>query len=298
MCVSVIIPVYNDATKLRRCLSCLNRQAGYRGSYEVIVVDNNSSEDIGSVVQEFERVRCIVESGVGPAAARNAGARAAKGSVLAFTDSDCLPERTWLRSGVSAILGTDRPGMVGGKIALVSRRPHTLNVYELYDSTFFFSQADYIAKHHTCAAANMFVRRDVFWFVGGFDAVTFTVAGGEDWDFGKRVWEAGFVQRFSAECVVHHPSRSSFGAVLRKELRIEEGNRAFAKRRLARVPRTRVFPPICYYLRRARDAGLKGTDKASTLILAVVMYYVVSALYLLKQVVCKWHPRTCGSRSA
>src|SRR3989304_2498563 len=92
---SVIVPAYNAVDELPRCLAALERQSIARARYEVIVVDDGST-DPPAVVAERAGAKVIRATHGGPAAARNSGAGAAQGDLLLFTDADCEPAPDWI----------------------------------------------------------------------------------------------------------------------------------------------------------------------------------------------------------
>ncbi|MBE7561352.1 glycosyltransferase family 2 protein, partial [bacterium] len=94
--VSVVIPVYNDAERLAACLAALAAQEGVAGGFEVVVVDDGSSDGPEAVVAEYAFARLVRQEKAGPAAARNRGAAEARAPLLAFIDSDCIPRPDWL----------------------------------------------------------------------------------------------------------------------------------------------------------------------------------------------------------
>ncbi|MBI5205634.1 MAG: glycosyltransferase family 2 protein [Nitrospirae bacterium] len=93
--VSVVIPAYNAQKTIAACLDSLMKQ-DYPGDYEVIVVDDGSSDSTPDIISGYERVRLMKQANAGPAAARNKGAMDAKGEIILFTDSDCVPEGNWI----------------------------------------------------------------------------------------------------------------------------------------------------------------------------------------------------------
>ena len=101
--VSVIIPVYNDAERLKLCLDALARQTYPGDRYEVIVVDNGSQQDPELVTSRYEQVTLAHEACRGSYAARNTGLALARGDVLAFTNSDCIPAADWIEHGVARL---------------------------------------------------------------------------------------------------------------------------------------------------------------------------------------------------
>ena len=116
--VSVIIPVFNDAKRLKICLAALEKQTYPQDYYEIIVVDNGSDKSLENVVRQFPRVKLACCLDPGSYAARNHGIYIAKGEILAFTDSDCIPARDWLETGVKCLLTTANCGLLAGKIEI------------------------------------------------------------------------------------------------------------------------------------------------------------------------------------
>ena len=135
--ISVVVPHYNDLERLDTCLAALVTQTLPREDYEIIVADNNSPcglAEVEKAVAGRARVVTAMEPGAGPA--RNAGAEAAQGQILAFTDSDCVPEPQWLEKGVAA-LGRDGDFIGGGmKVLVPGDRP--MSGAEAFETVFAF----------------------------------------------------------------------------------------------------------------------------------------------------------------
>ena len=94
--VSVVVPVHDGREALAECLRALRSQSLPKSAYEVIVVDDGSTDASAEIAQSFG-VRVILQGNAGPPAARNAGAIAARGRWLAFTDANAIPSRSWLK---------------------------------------------------------------------------------------------------------------------------------------------------------------------------------------------------------
>jgi glycosyltransferase involved in cell wall biosynthesis len=99
--VTVIIPAYRDTGRLNACLSALSRQTIPHGDFEVIVVNNDLKEDVLINAEHDFRLTVIREEIPGSYAARNSGIRHAKGEILAFTDSDAVPDAGWIENGMA-----------------------------------------------------------------------------------------------------------------------------------------------------------------------------------------------------
>lgn len=96
MNLAVVIPVYNGSKTLASCLRALETQTLSAGSYDVIVVDDGSTDDSAAVGRQHG-AHVISQPNRGAPGARNIGIRAAKSDWVAFTDADCVPSRTWLQ---------------------------------------------------------------------------------------------------------------------------------------------------------------------------------------------------------
>jgi glycosyltransferase involved in cell wall biosynthesis len=219
--VSVIVPVLNDPHGLARCLERLEAQTYPRDLYEVLVVDNGSREPIDTIVGQFPQARSLSEPRGAQFTARNTGVAASKGTVLAFTDADCLPLADWLERGVQALLETPNCAQVGGAVEvypLDRRRPTAVETYDVIRA---FPQRHYIELDHYAVTANMFTFRDVYEVVGPFDG---HMASGGDNEWGKRLHDRGLVQVYCKDARVQHPARRSFTALYRKIRRTAIGH--------------------------------------------------------------------------
>ena len=218
--VSVIIPVFNDNDGLRRCLHTLERQ-DYSGPYEVIVVNNGAPGDLDALAAEFPDVAFINEPEPGSYNARNTGMANANGSILAFTDADCMPDPGWLSSGIRPLLADPRCGLVGGQVRLVPRDPSRASLAELYDLLFGIPQEHYVRRREFAATANMLTRKDVVDAVGKFNSC---LRSGGDAEWGGRVSTAGYELVYDDDAEVRHPARDR-GELIKKIRRTVAGAR-------------------------------------------------------------------------
>lgn len=219
--VSVIIPVFNDNARLKICLSALEDQTYPKLSYEVIVVDNNSDEDVSSVVEQFTQARLTHESHPGSYIARNRGISLAQGEVIAFTDADCIPSVSWLEKGVAALYSDSNVGLVAGRIELFVKNPEDPNPFELYESLVMsFPQDEFLRNARFGATANVLTFKKVLEDVGQFDE---TLKSGGDRDWGQRVFALGYQQIYAEDVLVKHPARNSWAALSKRAIRITGG---------------------------------------------------------------------------
>jgi glycosyltransferase involved in cell wall biosynthesis len=225
--VSIVIPVFNQADALGRCLAALERQTYPADRFEAIVVDNGSDEPIGAVTARFPFVHAICEPAPGSYAARNRGIEASRGEVIAFTDADCLPADDWIERGVRAVHRLSGPGMVAGKIELTFPDPDTRTAVELFETILGFPQELFLTWGFG-ATANLFTTRATFDRVGPFDA---RLMSNGDLELGQRVRALGLVQEYAADARVFHPARRTLFQLWKKSIRVAGGFQQVAEQR-------------------------------------------------------------------
>jgi len=222
--ISVLIPVFNDEQRLKQCLEALERQTYPKRHYEVIVVDNGSTDDLKSVVSRFQQAFYCYESKSGSYAARNYGLTIANGEIMAFTDSDCIPANDWLEQGVLVLKSNPDYGLIGGAISLFYKDSGAPTAVELYESLRAFPQRRYIEQQQFAATANVFTHRRVFDDVGVFNA---ELKSGGDSEWGKRVAAAGYKLHYAEEVKIAHPARSTYAEYYVKTIRVMSGLPAY-----------------------------------------------------------------------
>ncbi|MHC4544175.1 MAG: glycosyltransferase family 2 protein [Planctomycetota bacterium] len=218
--VSVIIPVYNDVERLKICLEALENQTYPRDLYEVIVVNNDPSQTIEPHVVNFNNVRLICESHRSSYAARNKGVFNARGTVIAFTDSDCIPKSDWIEKGVNNLLNEPHCGLVAGRIEIFCSDPENPTAIELYEKITAFHQKMYVDRLKFGATANLFTFKNIINKVGRFN---YTVLSSGDSEWGNRVFKAGYKQIYADDTCVSHPARKTFRQRYNKRIRIVMG---------------------------------------------------------------------------
>lgn len=260
--VSVIVPVFNDAVRLRSCLTALKAQIYPQDRFEVLVVDNGSEPPLAATVALPLDVVFVEERTRGSYAARNSGAARARGDVLAFTDSDCLPDAHWLEAGVQALRRLPNGGLVGGRVKVFVARPGRPRAVELYEIATAFPQRRNVEEERYAVTANAFTTRATFERVGPFDA---SLQSGGDREWGARVFRAGLPVVYAHDSVVLHPARDSLQAVGRKMQRVAHGHHHLARRRplpqrLLEWPRI-LLPPIRSFRTIWRAEELSGAGQ-------------------------------------
>ena len=209
---SVIVCTRNGGARIANCLLAISEMEG--GSFETIVVDDGSTDFTKEIVAEkFPDVRLLSIPPSGLSAARNIGAEAATGEILAFTDDDCEPDREWLvrlgkaflDSEISAAGGPNLPPPARSPMEAVIRSAPGAPSHVLFDDTH--------AEH--LPGCNIAVRRTAFDAIGGFDPIFRTA--GDDVDFCWRLSDAGHRLGFVPGAFVWHWRRPSIRAFLKQQ---------------------------------------------------------------------------------
>jgi glycosyltransferase involved in cell wall biosynthesis len=217
--ISVIIPTYNDPDRLQLCLQRLENQTYPRHKYEIIVVDNGSINPIEESHLPAN-VILLLENRPGSYSARNKGLSMAKGEIIAFTDSDCLPTSNWIEMGVKHLLFSSDASIIGGHIQVFPQDPNKITLVELYESVAAFPQETFIQESHFSATANLFTFRHVIDEVGPFSE---KLKSNGDMEWGQRAHARGFHTAYVADVIVKHPARHSLRELYNQATRIAGG---------------------------------------------------------------------------
>jgi O-antigen biosynthesis protein len=209
--VSIIVCSYNGAPTLAACLDSLGK-LNYP-EYEVILVDDGSTDDTASIAAQFPQVRYIHQSNHGLSHARNTGAAAAKCEVLAYTDSDCMVDADWLYYLIATLLSGGYAGVGGPNVTPPAQNWIQACVAAAPGGPSHVLLTDTVAEH--IPGCNMAFHRWAFDSVGGFDPEYHKA--GDDVDFCWRLQQAGYVIAFSPTAIVWHHRRFTLRAFLKQQ---------------------------------------------------------------------------------
>lgn len=227
--VSVVIPVRDDIDRLRLCLQALADQTIAASAREVIVVDNGSKKSVREELVPAAGVRILEQPEGGSYAARNTGAAVARGEILAFTDSDCIPATDWLERGLLALAQSPR-ALIVGRIDVFANDERSPSSVELFEQMFGFPQQRYVTQFGFGATANVMISREQFQRAGGF--MEKALSGG-DLEFGARISSWGWKVIYHDEVVVRHPARRDWASLRAKIQRTQTLRPIAGKRSLA-----------------------------------------------------------------
>ena len=250
--VSVIVPVYNGARTIGRCLESLLRQELPPGTVEIIVADNGSTDATPRIVADYP-VRRLEARPRGRPVARNRGIAAAGAPLLAFIDADDWAAPDWLPR-LMAALAAQGLDLVGGDV-VPDRAPEEMNLFALHDVLKAFTLEQSFRQAHFLGTGSLLVRRAVFEQIGGFDEA---LHSSEDYEWGRRAHRAGWRLGFCREAVCRTAPRTTFAAFLEREARIGYGRGQVGRRHGERDQITfhrpgRYLPPLSLLGRRGRE---------------------------------------------
>lgn len=215
--VTVVIPVYEDWDRAVKCLSCLADQT-FR-DFEVVAVDNGSSfvPEMGIFTFPFRLLHCDAP---GSYAARNKGVENANGKIIAFTDSDCLPDEQWLENGVKMLLESPEFDIIAGEVQVFAANQENPTAVELCNIMLMFPQERSVRLSNFGVTANLFVRSNVLKAVNNFDA---RLMSSGDVEFCQHAIKSGFKLGHSPHSVVRHPAKRGWSEMLKTARRIGGG---------------------------------------------------------------------------
>lgn len=196
--ISVVVPVFNGAATVSRCVESLLSLDYPRHRYEVICVDNASTDETVRKLQRFlPHIRIMHEPIRGAAAARNRGVDEARHGLVAFTDADCVVDPGWLR-GLATRLSEPRVGIVGGRIAAIA---HANAIERFGERIHDHRRAIEDFRPPYAITMNWASPRHVLRDAGLFDV---SLLRGQDADLAFRIGAAGWTLVYEPTAVVHH----------------------------------------------------------------------------------------------
>ncbi len=208
--VTVVVPTHNRVASLRRLLAALERCVPPPGGFEVVVVDDGSTDGTHEFLSTAGAAH-VAQAQAGPAAARNRGWRTSSAPLVAFTDDDCIPDPGWL---VEMVRPFDDPSVVGVGGRIQPLTPSFIATFVQLERQVDHGLVGDGVQARYLVTANAAFRRSAIEAVGGFDE-RFPSPAGEDVDLSWRLVAAGGKLVVTPDATVAHDHRVSLVGVLR-----------------------------------------------------------------------------------
>ena len=221
--VSVVIPTYNRKKLLQKSVRSLLRQS-YK-NFEIIIVDDGSSDGTENVVKKFKAVKYIKQKRRGPATARNTGIKSAKGEIIAFTDDDCEVDCNWLKSIVLSFRENKEYDAIKGNTKIKTKDKNSF-VYHIHKHI-------YISKN-SAATNNIAYKKKALESINFFDE--YFHFNYEDCDLLMRFKMKGYKIMYCREAVVYHVFEKNPREFKRKHFISGLGMSYFFKKYLSKNP--------------------------------------------------------------
>lgn len=213
MLVSIIIPVYNGACTIEACIESLLQQNCTSDAYEIIVVENGSTDNTTELVKKYP-VRLFHSDTRGPAPARNLGIARSEAEIVAFTDADCIADPNWINELIEPYREPEVGG-VGGAI-LAYQHDHRNTIERFSDdyaplTNFLSGDHEFLPHLYT---ANASYRHCLLSEIGGFNDHLITA---EDVDLAWRLQlQTGCKLRYAPRAIIYHHHRTGWKGLARQ----------------------------------------------------------------------------------
>lgn len=179
--VTIVIPVFNSEKYVSFCLDHIMKIEYPQGSLSIVVVDNGSTDNSVNIIEKYD-VLILKEPIANVSKLRNTGASSSKSDFIAFIDSDCCIDKSWLNHGIEILKSDKTIGILG---AYYSVSPSA----SWLEDTWCSFRKNVSGDVSFLSAGNMLMRRNVFNIVGGFSE---QLISGEDYELGQKVRKLGY----------------------------------------------------------------------------------------------------------
>lgn len=214
--ITVIVPVYNSQSTINKLMNALNKQTYPKKNIQIIFIDNGSTDNSVKLIKKFKQITLLSENRIQSSyVARNKGLAHAKGEIIAFTDSDCIPSKNWLESGLKYLKNQDAD-IVAGSVEFIYNNKKS--AVEIYDALNHIRPESSVKEKKSAPTANLFSKKKLFEEIGYFPQVK----SGGDFIWTKNAANKGKKILYCHEAKVFHPTRD-LRSTITKELRLGTG---------------------------------------------------------------------------
>jgi GT2 family glycosyltransferase len=198
-------------------LEALNEQTLSKELFEILVVNNDPLNAKPDWLELPENGKILLQKRPGSYSARNLGMLSSCFDIIAFTDSDCIPDKFWLERGLAHIQnGYD---LVGGQVEFFKEDGGD-DLTFLFEKTFNFNQKKNVEERGQSITANLFIKKEVITDIGLFSE---NLMSGGDFEWTQKATSKGFQIKYGADTKVFHPARRRFRDLISKKKRTSGG---------------------------------------------------------------------------
>ncbi|MBI5397559.1 MAG: glycosyltransferase [Verrucomicrobia bacterium] len=291
---SIIVPTYNRPQRLAGFLERLAQMEYPRERFEVVLVDDGSEPPLKAVADRFAdrlNVTCLRQNHGGVAKGRQAGAEAARGRFLAFTDDDCLPATDWLRKLEASLVSVPDSAAGGRTLNGLPENSYAAATQALIGYLYAHMNTD--PKHaRFFANNNMAMPRNLYLKIGGLDT-TWPMCG-EDRDLCDRWLAHGYPMIYVADAIVHHLHDLTFARFWRQHYNYGRGAYRFHKTAAQRHNTGLRLERLSFYLKLpfAAFGEVQGPRAVWVVALLVVSQVANTAGFVAERISPKQAPPT------
>jgi GT2 family glycosyltransferase len=236
--VSVIVVTFNRRKHLQKCLNSLLDLDYPSSKFEIIVVDGGSNDGTKEMVfKDFPKVNFIVEKRKGIVYARNTGWKHAKGTIVAYTDDDCIVDRYWLRNLISGFTSVEIKA-VGGPLLYLNSELNPQRFHGTPVGPFYLGEKKrLLTTNENLITANLAVKSETFSKIRFFESLVYNDS--EDAEFCRSLMEVGYKLLYVPNANVYHnidPKRLSISQLLKRALFSGVSFYIMERKRSSRLP--------------------------------------------------------------
>ncbi len=216
--VDIVVPAYNACETIGLCIESLLAQDYPREKYGIIIVDNNSTDNTAEIIRKYP-VTYMFEPKQSRSRARNTGIRHSHAPVIAFTDSDCVADKHWLKEGLNPFRDT-KVGATGGTVraynpqSYIERYQDRINIVNQQET---ISPSKVKNRCATIATSNAFFRKDALEQAGLFNE---SLHSAEDYDISLRIQrKTSYIFVYTPDAMIYHKHSSTITQLCRQYYR-------------------------------------------------------------------------------
>ncbi len=200
--ISIVVPAYNSKDVIEECIKSILNVNYPEELYEAIIVDNNSTDCTAEIIKKYP-VKYVFEERKGSYAARNTGAKHARGDILAFTDADCIVDKNWLKEINETLRDGDIDGVIGFSGG-INKNLWAELMQKRYERVINdFTNIEYLQRIDT---RNFAIKQDIFIKAGTFNE---NLLHWGDAEFGAILYSLGYRIVFNKNVKVLHKNLTS-----------------------------------------------------------------------------------------